>query len=325
MAPKTPDPAEQAAAGGPDIRVENGVTVIRAASGTAGPTILKVPAAPGTGLLADADPHFLEAGPYGPLPRLGPDGSRPADIYARPGAAADGKPRIAILVGGMGLDRSATAEAIRNLPGAITLGFAPYGDDLEAQVRQAREAGHEVTLLLPMEDFAKADASLSHMLLAHAAGNKDRLDWLMSRFTGYAGVGNYLGGRLLGEPGALQPLLEDIGGRGLYFVDDGKTARSLAPALGAKVGLPVIRADVVIDAKPDAASIVEALGRLETLARDHGFALGTATGLPATNVLIARLAASYAARGIMLVPVSQGMEQPSRPSARNDAAPSRTR
>ena len=310
---------------GQEVEIENGVKVVRPVSATGpGSIVLKVPQPEAAGLVPAPDARLVETGPFGPLPKIGADGSRPADVYAGRSEPAGGKPRIAILLGGMGLDPAVTAQAGHSLPPAITFGFAPYGDNLDMQVRQAREAGHEVILLLPMEDFGKDEASLPHQLLAGPGNNKDRLHWLMGRFTGYAGVGNYLGGRLLGDEAALQPILREIAARGLYFADDGRTPRSLAGAIGPDLGLPVVSADVVIDAKPDPASITEALARLEGLARQRGFALGTATGLPGTNALVARFAASSQARGFVIVPASEVATAAGGSSARSEVPP-RTR
>ena len=303
---------------GQDVPSENGVKVVRAAR-TSGSTsvVLKVPQAQATGLAPAPDPRLTEASPSGLLPKVGSDGSRPADVYARPAGTVRGKSRIAIVIGGMGLDPAETARAAGALPGAVTLGFAPYGPDLDAQVRQARSAGHEAILQLPMEDFGRGDSNLSHMLTTASHGNEDRLHWLLGRFVGYAGVGNYLGGRLLSDEAALQPLLREIAARGLYFVDDGTAARSLAAPLAADLGLPSVRADVVIDAKPDAASMMIALRQLEALARERGYAVGMATGLPGTNATIERYTAGLGEGDLTLVPISQILKAAPRTSARN--------
>jgi polysaccharide deacetylase 2 family uncharacterized protein YibQ len=99
------------------------------------------------------DPRLTEQTRYGPVPRIGLDGARPAEIFARPAVSLPGLPRIALLVGGMGLSSRATEAAIAALPGAVTLGFAPYGVGLARQTARARETGHELVLEIPMEPF----------------------------------------------------------------------------------------------------------------------------------------------------------------------------
>ncbi len=290
------------------VDVENGVTVVRSATG-GGPMILKVPpprpsAAAGQGLARATDPRLVEPSAFGLLPKIGRDGARSDHVYAHGAVPLDGRPGIAILVGGMGLDRQTTADAGTLLPDAVSFGFAPYGDDLADQVSKARQAGHEIVLQAPMEGFGPAGANLSHMLLAES-GNGDRLRWLMGRFTGYAGLGNYLGARLLSDDNALRPILAEAAGRGLLFVDDGTAPQSVASSVAAELRLPVVRADVVLDAKADAAAMAAAFARLEALARERGVAVGSATGHPETVAALAHFLAEAGKRGIVLIPVTQ--------------------
>ncbi|HEX4767847.1 MAG TPA: divergent polysaccharide deacetylase family protein [Lichenihabitans sp.] len=310
----------------PAVDIENGVTVVRSATG-GGPMILKMPQPPpeatARGLATAPDPRLVEPSASGPLPKIGPDGARPDHAYAHGPMPLDGRPGIAILIGGMGLDRRTTADAGTLLPDAVSFGFAPYGDDLAGQVLKARQAGHEVILQAPMEGFGPAaEATLSHMLLAEG-GNDNRLRWLMGRFTGYAGLGNYLGARLLADDNALRPILKDVASRGLFFVDDGTAQRSVASSLAAELRLPFVRADVVLDAKADAAAMAAAFARLETLARERGVAVGSATGHPETVAALSRFLAEAGKHGVVLVPVSQAasLDQTSPLAGRASAAP----
>jgi uncharacterized protein len=230
-------PAQKAGVGAEAVERRTGVKIIRAGGGAAPEAlIIDVAKALNTGLPAAPDPRLIEQTPHGPIPRIGVDGARPPEVYARPavssGGLAQGSPRVALLIGGRGLAPRATESAIASLPGAVTLGFAPYGADLARET--AREAGHEVVLQIPMEPFDfPRDNPGPHTLLAGAgkAANIDNLTWLMSRFTGYAGVANFLGGKLTSDAKALTPVLREIAARGLFYVDDGTSAQSLAMTL----------------------------------------------------------------------------------------------
>src|SRR5688500_4255086 len=99
---------------------------------------------------------FYENGFSGPLPKLASDGWRPFDFFARPvhkHVLQSSQPKIAILLGGMGINAALTDRALKHLPEEITLAFAPYGNDLQTTVNKARSRGHEVMLQLPMEPF----------------------------------------------------------------------------------------------------------------------------------------------------------------------------
>ncbi|MGO9133967.1 MAG: divergent polysaccharide deacetylase family protein, partial [Methylovirgula sp.] len=131
------------------IERRSGVKIVR--NGNAAPPgaeIIDVPQVLADRLAPAPDPRLVEHGRYGLLPRIGKNGARAADVYARPYAksAKPNAPKIALVVGGVGLNDAATAQAIESLPGPVTLAFAPYGNDLKGKVAQAREAGHEVIL-----------------------------------------------------------------------------------------------------------------------------------------------------------------------------------
>jgi uncharacterized protein len=104
-----------------------------------------------------------------------------------------------------------------------------------------------------------------HTLVADAAkvSNSDKLTWLMSRFTGYAGVANFLGGKFTADEKALAPVLREIAARGLFYVDDGSSARSLAMTLAPGEALTAARADIVLDSTARPEAIEAALARLE--------------------------------------------------------------
>jgi polysaccharide deacetylase 2 family uncharacterized protein YibQ len=296
-----------------DMERASGVKVVRpGGADSPNPLIIKVPDAAGQLHLSLApDPRLTEKSRYGLLPRVGADGARPADVYARPALISPklkaGAPRIAIFVGGMGVSRAASQEAIDKLPGAITLAFAPYGSELEAQVARARESGHEIVLQLPMEPFASGeDDPGPHTLRTDRSPEAtiDDLHWLMTRFPGYAGMTNFLGGRFTADEAALGPVLRETKDRGLFYLDDATSPRSVAAALAARAGLGFARADVVLDADRSADAIDAALARLEAAARKNGLAVGSASGLPVTVERIARFARTLEERGIALVPLS---------------------
>src|SRR5690606_29566421 len=67
-------------------------------------------------------PDLREEARYGPLPKIAMDGTMPFRAYASPAPPLDrSTPRIAIVIGGMGLSTTGTENAIRTLPGEITL------------------------------------------------------------------------------------------------------------------------------------------------------------------------------------------------------------
>ncbi len=254
------------------------------------------------------DPALLVDGPYGQLPRVAEDGRRPLDVYARPvpGLIASA-PRVAIVVGGVGLSQTGTQEALRQLPPEVTLAFAPYGADLERWVTKARQDGHELLLQLPLEPFDYPDNDPGpHTLLTSldSVKNIDRLHWLMARISTYVGVMTYMGARFTSEAASLDPVLADVAGRGLLFLDEGTSSRSVASDIARSRKTPFSRGDVVLDTAATEAEIDGRLAQLEQIARSRGMAVGTASALPVSIRRIAAWAKTLDARGITLVPIS---------------------
>lgn len=266
--------------------------------------------APRRSLAAAPIAAVTEEGPYGPLPRIGRNNRKPFVAYARTTSRQvllSDMPKIALYLGGMGLNRDLTRRAIAELPGDVTLAFAPYGEDLQAQVDKARAHGHEVLLQLPMEPFGYPASNPGPKTLltgAAAAANLDALMWHMGRFSGYAAITNYMGGHFVGQSAALRPVFAELKRRGLAFLDDGTAGRSQSLTLGQSVGLPVRSAHRVIDAKPDPQSIAAALAGLENEARVRGLAIGAGTGLDITIAAVAEWSKTLAEKGIILIPVS---------------------
>jgi polysaccharide deacetylase 2 family uncharacterized protein YibQ len=259
---------------------------------------------------APVDQRLLETTHHGAIPKIASDGVRPFTLYAHPRKLPADKtdaPRIAIIVGGLGISATGTADALAKLPTPVTLGFAPYGADLDRLAERARAENHEVLLQTPMEPFDYPDNDPGPQTLLTSLTpdqNIDRLHWQMSRFQGYVGIVSYMGARFTASEQSLAPVLRETAKRGLIYVDDGASPRSVASQFAGSHNLPFAKADVVIDAVPTPVEIDRALARLEMAARDHGSAVGLANALPGTVTRIAEWAKKVEARGFVLVPIT---------------------
>ncbi len=307
--------------GAAEVEKASGVSVVRPDGATApASVIVRVPDEVSLTLNPAPDPRLLDRTRYGALPRVGPDGARALDVYARPVAGLPGgaRPagRVAIVVGGLGISRGMSVEAIGRLPPAVTLAFAPYGGNLDGLATSARNAGHEIMLQVPMEPFDYPDSDPGpHTLTTGAkpAENIEHLQWAMGRLTGYVGLVNYMGGKLTADDKAIAPVLREAGQRGLGFLDDGSSSRSVVPAY--KGETRIARAEVVLDASARADAIDKALAKLEAQAATGALAIGTATALPLSVDRIERWARGLEARGILLVPASAALRGATREAA----------
>ena len=286
------------------------ITIIDGSSGKHENVI--VPGNGNTGQAPNAkiDKKLLQRTHEGMIPQIGPDGVRPFIRYAtkfKVPANRKDAPRIAIIVGGLGISASATAAALAKLPSPVTFAFTPYADDLEALAAKARSTGHELLLQVPMEplDYPNNDPGPRTLLTSLSDDqNIARLHWLMGRVQGYVGLASYMGARFTASNQALTPVLREVAKRGLIYVDDGSSPRSIAGQLAGTVNLPFAKTDSVLDAVPTPIEIERALRRLEMTARAHGMAVGYASAQQSTITAISHWAKTVESRGFLLVPIT---------------------
>lgn len=246
-------------------------------------------------------------GPKGLLPVIRKDGLTPFQAYRRPYARSGAQPRIALVVSGLGYSEEVTKRAIDELPPEVTLSFVPYAGNLQRWIDLARAKGHEVLLELPMEPFDVASVDTGPQTLlaqAPAPENIARLEDLLSRAVGYAGVTNYQGGRFANAPAASGVLADQLKARGLGFVAGGISGRAPLSEQARARKLPFAASDRVLDVRRDADSIAAQLLALETHARDAGEALGAGFAFPVTIAQIAAWSVDLQARGFELAPAS---------------------
>ncbi|WP_322885123.1 divergent polysaccharide deacetylase family protein [Sinorhizobium medicae] len=281
---------------------------------TGGPAFIDVGSTRGQDPRMAALPNesLLEDRPEGRLPIIGPDGLRPMEQYARPWSGARGT-RIAIVVGGLGLSQTGTQRAIRDLPPEVTLAFAAAGNSLQRWMQEARRDGHEILLQVPMEPFDAPDNDPGPPALRVSADARENLAQLhrsMGQITNYTGVMNYLGGRFLSNADALEPVMRDLGKRGLLFLDDGTSAQSLSGTLAGAFDVPHGFADVVLDSELSRSTILRRLDDLERIARKGGTAIGVASAFDESVTSIAEWIEEVGGRGIEVVGVAALVKDP---------------
>ncbi|MDA8049861.1 MAG: divergent polysaccharide deacetylase family protein [Rhodospirillales bacterium] len=285
-------------------------TAATAAAPSAAPTVslaASIPPQPSRPI-APPDPALLEPSPDNPkafLPRIGPNGATSMQVYAASFNPADPRPRIGLVVAGIGLSNQESRTAIDNLPGAVTLAFSPYTPDPAKLLARARAKGHEILVSLPLEPqgYPLNDAGDQSLLVDAPPGqNLRRLDWALSRIQGYVGATGAMDGlygeRFAAAPDLLDTLEHRLAARGLLYVDPRPGKPDPALVAGRTV-------DVIVDQPPIDPVISANLRRLEAIARAHGSALGL-VGWPGphTLTLVSDWLGTLPAAGFVLAPVT---------------------
>jgi len=239
-------------------------------------------------------------------PPAAPAPAQPAWLkFAAVADNAEGKPMIAVIIDDLGVDRGRTARAIR-LPAAVTLAFLPYAHDLSRQLGAARELGHELMVHLPMEPERRtADPGPDVLRVGETAADlRGQIDRAVGKFTGAVGLNNHMGSRFTEDPVAMRVVLEEVGARGLLFIDSRTTARTVAAGIARELGVPFAARDVFLDDDPSAAAVLAEMRRAETVARRKGSAIAIGHPRDATLDALEGWLWGLARRGFALVPAS---------------------
>lgn len=228
----------------------------------------------------------------------------PAANPAQP-VVDDGKTYISVIVTNMGLAALPTQRAIEDLPPQITLAFSPYGTDVGTWVRKAQAAKHETLMLMPAESTSASDDPGPRALSSRHSDkdNLEKLESLLTQGGSSTGVLNVMGSRFLRDEKLLSLAMNALHQSGSLFIQTPGVEKSLAPSVAAKIGLPFMAANTLIDAQPTDKEIRAQLRSLEETAKKYGYAIGIAQPYPLTMNTLKAWAAGLEKRGIVLAPL----------------------
>jgi hypothetical protein len=256
-------------------------------------------------------PPLAPAARIVPPPALvpAPGGALPAwrrNAVALTGQPADGRPKIAVIIDDLGVDRERGAR-VQHLPAPLTMAFLPYAYDLPQQTMAARRAGHELLVHVPMDPRNRAITDPGpHALLVDLTADelRRRIDWNLSQFDGYVGINNHMGSRFTADADRLLVVMAALKQRGLLYLDSRTSAQSSGLAVARATGVPAVARDVFIDHVNEPDAVRRALAEVEQIARRNGHAIAIGHPRDATIEALAEWLPLLTQRGFRLVPLS---------------------
>lgn len=224
--------------------------------------------------------------------------------------------RLAVVLGEMGLSRSITQQAVRDLPDSISFSFSLYAENLRRQTEDARAAGHDVLLEIPLEpeNFPDDDPGPAALLTRYSASrNTMLLETALNKTDGFSAVMPWMGSRFMNSPEHVDRMMRLLRARDIVFLDSsglgglyGDTASTATENAARRYGLPYLRAHLVLDETATHDAVTEQLERLAKRARDtDGTAVGLAQPYPATITALKDWSTTLSDKNITLVPVSE--------------------
>lgn len=217
----------------------------------------------------------------------------------------DDTPMIAIVIDDLGINAARTVEAIA-LPANVTMSFLPYPSRSRELSRRAHLAGHEVIVHLPMQPTGGENPGEGALQTGlHSDELQQRVGWALSRVSDYDGVNNHMGSRFTASRTDLIPVMRELKGRGLFFLDSRTTAKTQVETVAHEVGVLTGGRDVFIDAERSEAAIARQLGRIEELARKNGNVIAIGHPYPETLNALSAWAKTIKGRGFRLAPLRE--------------------
>lgn len=250
---------------------------------------------------------LVEQTDVGILPRIAEDGRTAFSAYARPAPKMDGaKPKVAIIVTGLGMSRAATEATLAVMPQNVTLSLDVYARGLDFWVARAREDGHEVLLNMPLEsgNFPFNDPGPEALrVLAAPEENVQKLEYILSRTTGYFGVLADHGGKFLSVQEQIDGIMIQLKGRGLMYVDGGVPG-SLGTRSAYKSNIPWAAVEMNLDQAQSRAGLNRMLQEAANLAEKRSMTIVRVSATPLSLKLLSAWIGTLDQKGFQLVPVS---------------------
>ena len=217
----------------------------------------------------------------------------------------DDRPKIAIVIDDMGVDR-ARSDLVVALPPPLTLSYLTYGGNLDTQTNNARQAGHELLMHIPMEPSSTTVDPGPNVLLSGMDETEllHNLRWNLDQFDGYVGINNHMGSRFTSDFKSMANIMKELNNRGLMFLDSLTSADSQGSRAARSTGIPHLTRNVFLDHDDDLDAINRRLRDTERLARRQGHAI--AIGHPRDKTLAALTSWLQAVedKGFQLVPLT---------------------
>jgi len=205
------------------------------------------------------------------------------------------------------------AHRLFALPYPLTFSVLPHLRASMETAQEARRAGREVMLHLPMEPEGGAHASPGEGAIRIGMTSAEVEHILQSDLASVphaAGVNNHMGSRATADPRLMAMVMRSLAARHLYFVDSRTSAASVAFDAARQQGLPAFYRSVFLD---DTKSVPYTLGQLRQFRRvleEQGAALAIGHPYPTTIAALAEFLPELDGDDVELAPASRLLQLP---------------
>jgi polysaccharide deacetylase 2 family uncharacterized protein YibQ len=219
----------------------------------------------------------------------------------------DNRPRLALVFDDFGYSKSNIVRSILALDFPVTIAVIPTLRYSGYAVAEARAAGKQPILHLPMqaEEVERYDVPpvMTSMTDSEITALVERY---LRETPGVIGVNNHMGSLATTDVRVMGVVLGVLKARHLFFLDSLTSSKSLAYTTAKQLGVPTERNDLFLDASTeDEAVVEERLHELVEIAKRRGSAVGIGHPKPWTYEAIKRSEPFLKDSGVRLVFLSE--------------------
>ena len=218
----------------------------------------------------------------------------------------------AIIIDDLG-EKIEKAHQLLALPYALTFSVLPHLPASAETAREARHAGREVMLHLPMEPLPSSHVppgptdirvGMNRLEIEHV------IDSDLVSVPQAAGVNNHMGSRATADPRLMAAVMRSLAGRHLFFIDSRTTASSVAFDAARRQGLPAFYRSVFLDDTQNVNYTIGQLRRFRRVLEEQGAALAIGHPYPTTIAALAKFLPALVSDDVELEPASQLLQLP---------------
>ena len=214
-------------------------------------------------------------------------------------------PVIAVVIDDMGISHKRTSD-ISSLHAPITSSFLTYSKNLNAQINNARQAGHEIIIHVPMQAKSNLDVAPDILTIEMSAAQiAVSFEAMLDKFSNVHGVNNHMGSLFTEHAEKLAPVMDILRRRGLFFLDSKTSSKSVAKNVATDYAVAYAHRHVFLDNNNNKDYVLNQLALTEKIANRNGNAIAIGHPKSATFEALKEWIPTLEQKNIQLVHLSK--------------------
>ena len=181
---------------------------------------------------------------------------------------------IAIVIDDMGISQQYSKQII-GINAEITTSFLTYGKNFNGLVSEAKKAGKEIIVHIPMEPYSATNTAPDQLNIAMSNEEiKKNFEAILAHFDAdLVGGNNHMGSKFTENKEKMSSIMEVLQKRNMFFLDSRTSAKAIGCDVAKEFNVDCINRDVFLDNENNFEYITKQLKQTEKIAEKKGYAV----------------------------------------------------